>query len=72
MVDFDITRTTLIPVRMEDSPFEVILEENHRHHKLQFIHRQDLFKFQQALTGYKAMDKYTGYVPALSGGCRRS
>ncbi len=61
-MDFDITRAVVIPVyalpKSENSPYEITLEENHNVHKLQFAYRQDLFKFQQALTGFKVVDNY--------------
>ena len=61
-VDFDITSAVLNPVYAspsnENAPFEIILEENHNSHIIRFVNREDLFMFQQALTGFQVVDDY--------------
>ncbi|KAK3361359.1 hypothetical protein B0T24DRAFT_584958 [Lasiosphaeria ovina] len=62
VVDFDISTSVLNPVYALPSrqrvPLEVLLEENNNIHRLVFLHRVDLYKFQQALTGFKVVDDY--------------
>ncbi|KAK3389699.1 hypothetical protein B0H63DRAFT_518935 [Podospora didyma] len=62
VVDFDISSSVLNPVYALPSrqrvPLEVLLEENNNIHRLVFLHRSDLYRFQQALTGFKVVDDY--------------
>ncbi|KAL2140788.1 hypothetical protein VTI28DRAFT_3263 [Corynascus sepedonium] len=69
-VDFDITSAVLNPVYAspsnENAPFEIILEENHNSHIIRFVNREDLFMFQQALTGFQVVDDYAEYMVKAS------
>ncbi len=64
VVEIDITSCTLNPVyaspAAKDAPFEMVLEvdRSSRGVRIVFVHREDLFKFQQALTGFKVVNGY--------------
>jgi hypothetical protein len=50
-----------LPNSREDAPLEITIVENYQIHRLRFVHREDLFAFQQALTGFKVVDNYAEY-----------
>lgn len=62
MVDFDVTTAKLNPVYAlsgaHGGPFEMILEANNKIHRLGFCTLDDVFLFQQAVTGFKVVDNY--------------
>ena len=45
--------------------WEMLLEEGSNTHRLAFVSLADLLLFQQALTGYKAVDDYAEYDASL-------
>lgn len=63
-VDFDIARSLLIPLyaspeyNVNAGSLEMILKTNNEMHSLKFASRAELYKFQQALTGYEVVDNH--------------
>lgn len=61
-IDFDIARSILVPLYASPdyngSALEIILKANNEMHSLKFGARAELYKFQQALTGYEVVDQH--------------
>ncbi|KAK3681807.1 hypothetical protein B0T22DRAFT_494789 [Podospora appendiculata] len=64
-VNFDIRNACLIPCYAthdgRDAPLEMVLRVGDELHPLVFCSRADLYRFQQALTGYEVVDQYMEY-----------
>ncbi|KAK3331586.1 hypothetical protein B0T19DRAFT_352359 [Cercophora scortea] len=64
-VNFDIRTACLIPRYAthdgRDGPLEMVLRVGDELHPLVFCSRADLYRFQQALTGYEVVDRYMEY-----------
>ncbi|KAM7202919.1 hypothetical protein V8F20_004166 [Naviculisporaceae sp. PSN 640] len=66
-IDFDIARSILIPMYASPDysangcPLEMVLKTNNEMHSLKFASRAELYKFQQAVTGYEVVDQHMEY-----------
>ncbi|KAK3366785.1 hypothetical protein B0T24DRAFT_368237 [Lasiosphaeria ovina] len=63
-IEFNIATASLIPRYASfngGEPLELILKVRGEMHPLVFSSPSDLYRFQQALTGYEVVDRYTAY-----------
>ncbi|KAK4210057.1 hypothetical protein QBC37DRAFT_429290 [Rhypophila decipiens] len=64
-IDFDIAKSSLVPLYAStdytSGPLELILKAKNEMHSLKFGRRAELYKFQQALTGYEVVDEHMEY-----------
>ena len=60
-MDFDLETSSLIPRYAspdEEQPLEMVLKLRDEIFPFEFYSRDDLYRYQQALTGYEVIDDY--------------